>query len=70
MGLGCGEPDSQDLYCPRQHLSTCREQGMKVLRPQVSRETRNVEDVFAMGKTGNLFFLRPGSWELEVIKSP
>lgn len=23
-----------------------------------------------MGKTGNLFFLRPGSWELEVIKSP
>lgn len=43
---------------------------MKVLRPQVSRETRNVEDVFAMGKTGNLFFLCPGSWELEVIKSP
>lgn len=43
---------------------------MKVPRPQVSRETRNVEDVFAMGKTGNLFFLRPGSWELEVIKSP
>lgn len=43
---------------------------MKVPRPQVSRETRNVEDVFAVGKTGNLFFLRPGSSELEVIKSP